>query len=75
MQKPYKTPHEKANCRNCLYKRRLCVESKGVLCRQSGAFGILSGNHIYIVSLLAVGKLHRSRILFTDMLNLGGKLC
>jgi hypothetical protein len=49
MRKPYKTPKKKENWPRSLTKNYLWILSKGVLCRQFGHCGFLSGNHIYIV--------------------------
>ena len=49
--KPDKTPHTNANYLKSFPEHRLCVQGNGVLCRQLGSCGFLSGNHIYIVRI------------------------
>ena len=46
-----KTPYMKDNWHNSFSENCLCTHEKVVLCRQSGACGFLSGNHMYIVSM------------------------
>ena len=52
MRKPYKTLDKKEDRRKCFQKGLLHVAEERVLCRQLGSCGFLSGNHIYIVSLV-----------------------